>query len=624
MESIIKNINFDKVSKQARKESRSRETHLPPISTYRWWARRTSAVSDAIVEAAIQTESIDALCDPFAGGGTFTLSALLNDVSAYGQDVNPWAASGLATMLDLPPSNVLEESARKLKEATSNEIEKAYQTEFQNGDDAEIAHTLRVAVASCPRCYEKIKLFPYAVVSLLNRKDSGGEEGWLACSSGHLFCDSISEPSECEECGERVDPDAQYTKGRIAKCPSCGYEAKISVLSENSGLKWEPVLVERTARGRREIDTPAEQESRAASDQEWEHSLDLGKIPETTETRVLHRHGYERWEDCYPTRQLHLLETLLECCSEVAASKKDRKALRIAVIGSAEMAGHLSRWDRWYLKSYEAMANHRYNFTTLSCEPNVWGASVGRGTARRRLIQLQKASEWLENNVSSKITVEEVFDQDQERCESLPDGLSARVVAGSSEEIALPDNEVPLIFTDPPYHDDVRYGDLSALFRAWTDTAIDFREEAVARNNGDSRYSEKLTSIFKECKRVLEPEGRMVISFANRDPEAWIDLFQSFIDADFSACGFGIVHSENETDHSKRSVNACTLDLMLDLVDSDEDVELWDGSIKADTDQEEYLNIVGKSFLEYVQPKVSAGWKEEFTERINSSNFISG
>ncbi|WP_263840084.1 hypothetical protein [Salinibacter sp.] len=624
MESILDLIDFSKTSKRARKESRSRETHLPPVSTYRWWARRTSAVSDAVVEAAVQKEGIDALCDPFAGGGTFTLSALLKDVSAYGQDVNPWAASGLATMLDLPSSEVLKESARKLEEAASDQIENAYQTEFRNGDEAEIAHTLRVAVTTCPECGEKIRLFPYAVVSLLNRKDSGGKEGWLACSSGHLFCGSINESSECEECGERVEPDAQYTEGRIAECP-CGYEAKISDLFESSDLDWEPVLVERAVRGRREIDTPTEEECKTASDREWDYDLDLGTIPQTTETRVLRRHGYETWEDCYPDRQLHLLDTLLKCCDEVATSKKDRKALRIAVIGSAEMAGHLSRWDRWYLKSYEAMANHRYNFTTLSCEPNVWGASVGRGTVRRRLTQIRKASEWFDNNVSSKITVEEISKQNREKQESLPNDLSARVVVGSSEQIALPDNEVPLVFTDPPYHDDVRYGDLSALFRAWTDTAIDLRKEAVARRNGGISYSEKLKTIFRECKRVLEPEGHMVISFANRNPEAWIDLFESFIDADFRACGFGIVHSENETDHSKRGVNACTLDLVLDLVGSDEKVDdFWDGSIEADTDQEWYLNRVGMSFLKYVQPAPPDGWREKFAQETSASDFTTG
>ena len=55
------------------------------------------------------------------------------------------------------------------------------------------------------------------------------------------------------------------------------------------------------------------------------------------------------------------------------------------------MAGLLSRWDRYYLKSYESMAGHRFNFTTFATEPNVLGANWGTTEAieqnqvRRRL-----------------------------------------------------------------------------------------------------------------------------------------------------------------------------------------------------------------------------------------------
>jgi len=65
----------------------------------------------------------------------------------------------------------------------------------------------------------------------------------------------------------------------------------------------------------------------------------------------------------------------------------------MAIYGSAEMAGLLSRWDRWYLKSYEAMAGHRFNFTTLPAEPNVWGRpGAGAATVTRRLALFAKAS----------------------------------------------------------------------------------------------------------------------------------------------------------------------------------------------------------------------------------------
>ena len=55
----------------------------------------------------------------------------------------------------------------------------------------------------------------------------------------------------------------------------------------------------------------------------------------------------------------------------------------MAVLGTAEMAGLLSRWDRYYLKSYESMASHRFNFTTLAVEPNVIGVGTHDMSARR-------------------------------------------------------------------------------------------------------------------------------------------------------------------------------------------------------------------------------------------------
>ena len=63
----------------------------------------------------------------------------------------------------------------------------------------------------------------------------------------------------------------------------------------------------------------------------------------------------------------------------LAGSGGHVRAISIAIIGSAEMAGHLSHWDRYYLKSYESMAGHRFNLTTFAVEPNVWGTvSSGR------------------------------------------------------------------------------------------------------------------------------------------------------------------------------------------------------------------------------------------------------
>jgi adenine-specific DNA methylase len=39
-----------------------------------------------------------------------------------------------------------------------------------------------------------------------------------------------------------------------------------------------------------------------------------------------------------------------------------------------------------------------------------------------------------------------------------------RVVEGSSEQMVLPSDSVHLVLTDPPYHDDVQYAELSARY----------------------------------------------------------------------------------------------------------------------------------------------------------------
>ncbi len=80
---------------------------------------------------------------------------------------------------------------------------------------------------------------------------------------------------------------------------------------------------------------------------------------------MLLRHGFRNWEDLYPRRQRYVVERLLELTDDCSSDQSVTTALRQAVVGSTEMAGLLSRWDRYYLKSYESMAGHRFNFTTL-------------------------------------------------------------------------------------------------------------------------------------------------------------------------------------------------------------------------------------------------------------------
>jgi putative DNA methylase len=147
--------------------------------------------------------------------------------------------------------------------------------------------------------------------------------------------------------------------------------------------------------GRRELALPTPAEVRQA-DRGWRPKFRLPSIPAGQETNVLRRHGFRTWSDIYPVRQRVVTEELLSLASNASDDEAVVRALRLAIIGSAEMAGYLSRWDRFYLKSYESMAGHRFNFTTFAAEPNVWGTKEsGRGSVTRRIRSFEKAAAWM-------------------------------------------------------------------------------------------------------------------------------------------------------------------------------------------------------------------------------------
>lgn len=526
MTSLLRAVDVTAVSAAARKESRNREVHLPPVSVYRWWARRTVAVNDAILRGV----QPGVLVDPFSGGGVIPLAAIQRGWKVHAQDINPWAVHGLEVVLSLTDPERFQTAAEALRPFAEALAERAYGTSFDDGSPARVAHTFRVAVAPCPGCGESQRLFPHAMVSALRRKDRGGEpKAWLACSRGHLFSGRWDRTQECERCGIEVDPKAKYQPGRRVRC----HCAHVGSVAERGRLSWEVVLVERAGAGRRELGIPTCDELERA-DREWPTSLDLGPISQGRETRVLRRHGFESWNDLYPARQRHVLEALLA---------RTEGALRLAVVGSAEMAGHCSRWDRWYLKSFEAMAGHRFNFTTLTVEPNVWGTrEAGRGTVRRRIRSFVKAAKWM----------------------SEAPGVAAVELGSSAHLVGLENGFADVVLTDPPYHDDVDYSALSLPLRAWAGLPTAALVGEAIPGAGTS-YRALLAGVFAECRRVLKPGGHLIFSYANRDPDAWIDLFGALQDVGLHASGCISVHSENETDKSKRGINACTQDLLLDL-----------------------------------------------------------
>ena len=622
--SVLTHFDAVSVSGQSKAESRRREAHLPVISLYRWWARRTSAVASALTDAATEVLGRNELvvADPFAGGGVMALAALLRGHTVLAQELDPWAARNLATMATPGDTDDLTRLEALLDEAM-RELDAPYITTLADGTCARMSYTLRVAVATCPseNCGIDLRLYPAALVSRTIRIDSKTAPkrpvAWFACPAGHLHAHR-SVIHSCPYCSRKVHPNARYTEHRLVTCWSCRNTHSIAELLA-SGVCWDPVLVQRTADASFEISEPTlDERDKAASAPSPRRTL--ASIPPGCDTTVLLQSGYSDFADLYPDRQLATLTAMLDVVNRAdGVSAWARDIARSCVIGAAEFAGLATRWDARYLKPYETVASHHYNIPTLSAEIDLWGER-GRGTVRRRLRAASRAAKWLgERDVPALVHTR----SSRGPLAALRSGLT--VVTGSSTTIPVPDGSVDLILTDPPYHDDVQYADLASLFRAWDGRAVGrlAGDVTAIRNGGDAefdRFEAALTNVFSECRRIIAPSGHLVLSFANREPRAWAALLSALDAAGWYAAGFEVVHSENELDHAKAGRRACSLDVILDLVpESILPSERHRPARVSSTDEESYCFKIGDTILRV--GNLRGGWRAEFIKGIRACTF---
>jgi adenine-specific DNA methylase len=115
---------------------------------------------------------------------------------------------------------------------------------------------------------------------------------------------------------------------------------------------------------------------------------------------------------------------------------------------------------------------------------------------------------------------------------------------------ALPEANIDAVITDPPYYSAIPYGDLSDFFYVWLRRTVAemapevFETPTVPKDNelalrlphaelADGRtvegYERGISQAFANAVRSLRPDGRMVIVFAHKDPDAWERLVTALI-----------------------------------------------------------------------------------------------
>lgn len=139
-------------------------------------------------------------------------------------------------------------------------------------------------------------------------------------------------------------------------------------------------------------------------------------------------------------------------------------------------------------------------------------------------------------------------------------GRAGRFRLGNALALPYRDGSVDAVITDPPYYDMIEYADASDLFFVWLkrilfdiepdlfgarvrskDGLQNKNDEIIVRRvhepgrvrHDRDFYEASLSKAFTECKRVLRPDGHLVVVFGHSDPDAWKRLLAALHDAGF-------------------------------------------------------------------------------------------
>lgn len=147
-----------------------------------------------------------------------------------------------------------------------------------------------------------------------------------------------------------------------------------------------------------------------------------------------------------------------------------------------------------------------------------------------------------------------------------------QAVMGSAT--ACHSSSVDVIVTDPPYYDAIPYSDAMDFFYVWLRRTVHGLSGPIDRgfceptgpkwnhheNDGEliddasrfdgnteksrEAYEDGMFQAFQSCHKALEPDGHMVVVFANKQPEAWETLASSIIRAGFVVNGSWPIQTE--------------------------------------------------------------------------------
>jgi len=136
----------------------------------------------------------------------------------------------------------------------------------------------------------------------------------------------------------------------------------------------------------------------------------------------------------------------------------------------------------------------------------------------------------------------------------------------STPAMDIPDGSLDYIFTDPPFGENIFYGDMNLLVESWHKVFTNCEAEAIIdRPKGKDLpdYQALMLSCFRQYFRVLKPGRWMTVEFSNSQAAVWNAIQTTLQEAGFVVANVAALDKQQRSFRSVTSPTAVKQDLVI-------------------------------------------------------------
>jgi len=434
----------------------------------------------------------------------------------------------------------------------------------------------------CKNCRATIPLLKTCWLAKKEAKRVLVRMGPNAAKSGVVFTIESDDSVAGRNNAQRRENDRRLGQGTMSRagawCPCCGKPGTVAMEMEDiraeglaGRLGTQPVATVVDGAESKEYRAPTLLESEAACEAHANLHSVFTDVPDGIPSEPLPSkdapgirvplYGFSRWSDLFLARQLAAIACFLKAARRVPLEMEERgytsewpeavpALLALAVdrlCDSGSALTHFQSKGEFIVNTFQRFAlPMKWDFA----EVNPLSGMTGSWTS---------ALDWVTLATAHTTAVGH---------------LAPAPACLNGSALGLSDGRYDAIVTDPPYYGAIAYSDLMDFFYVWLKRTVvgftassddafrsalgpkwsaesqdgeiidDSSRHGGNAQNSKSTYEDAMARVFQRCRGALTNDGRLVVVFANKQPEAWETLVAAVVKAGFVVDGSWPIQTE--------------------------------------------------------------------------------